>query len=34
MTAAQAGERSLEGLTEVARHALDAFGGQYAAKTG
>ena len=34
MTAAQAGERSLEGLTEVARQALDAFGGQYAAKTG
>jgi hypothetical protein len=33
MTAAQGGERSLEGLTEVARQALAAFGGQFAAKT-
>jgi dihydroxyacetone kinase len=33
MTAAQAEERSLEGLTEVARQALDAFSGQFAAKS-
>ena len=34
MTAAQAGERSLEELTEVARQALVAFSGQLATKTG
>jgi hypothetical protein len=31
--AAQAGERSLEGLTEVGRLALVAFSGHFAAKT-
>jgi hypothetical protein len=34
MTAAQAGERSLEELTEVARQALVAFSGQFVKKTG
>jgi hypothetical protein len=33
MTAAQAGERSLEELTEVARQALVAFGGEFVTKT-